>query len=128
MASKLFGSYKSTDSVLGYLAYAANITQATTAAPSATVSRNDFSPTTFTWARVSAGIYTLTTNNPTFTSGKCQVIIPSSLTGLTNVIAVITSSTVITFTTNVTSVITTVLSVTPTDNLFNTFLQIQVWD
>lgn len=128
MSSKIFGSYIQSNSILGYLSYAAGVTQSTTSAPSATVSKNDFGATTFTWARTTAGVYTVTASTAIFTSGKTQVIIPASLTGLTNVTYIVTSTTVITFTTNVTSVIATVLSVTPTDSLFNTFVQIQVFD
>lgn len=128
MASKLFGAYKSTDSVLGYLAYAANITQSATSAPSATISRNDFSPTTLTWARTGSGVYTVTSSTAIFTAGRTIVTIPPSLTSLSQVSYVVTSTTVITITTSVLSVIATVLSATPADNLLNTFLIIQVWD
>lgn len=54
---------------------------------------------TFTWARTGTGVYTLTASSAVFnTSGKTGVSISASTSPLNNVSAVVTSSTVITFT------------------------------
>lgn len=80
---------------LGYKSYVANLTQASTAAPVATVLLNEFLPT-LTWARTSAGIYTLTAASAVFTASKTQVILSGALSGIATV--ALTSTTVITLT------------------------------
>jgi hypothetical protein len=53
----------------GYTVYTALITQASTAAPTATVLQNSITGT-LTWARTGAGAYTLTSNGTAFTVDK----------------------------------------------------------
>lgn len=75
------------------LVYAALVTQASTAAPVATVAKNS-TGTTITWARTNVGIYTATASVATFTADKTIM-----LTGSDNVSIVRTSTTVLTITT-----------------------------
>jgi hypothetical protein len=57
-----------------YDSYTALLTQTSTNAPVATVLSSNLTGT-FTWARTSAGIYTLTASTATFTSGKTIVFL-----------------------------------------------------
>ena len=59
---------------LGYTLYTALITQAGTAAPTATVLQNTITGT-LTWGYTSPGIYTLTSNGTPFTSNKTIVFL-----------------------------------------------------
>jgi hypothetical protein len=54
------------------LVYAALVTQATTAAPSAVVAKNSLGATV-TWARTAEGVYTATASAAVFASGKTVV-------------------------------------------------------
>jgi hypothetical protein len=56
----------------GYTVYTALLTQAGTAAPVATVLKNN-TGATFTWARTSSGTYTVTASGNAFTSNKTIV-------------------------------------------------------
>ena len=87
-----------------YKTYEAQITQSGTSAPSATVRNNDFGATAFTWARSSAGTYTVTASSAVFTSGKTCIIMSLEGADFQKYTAVVTSSTVITVKTNVQSV------------------------
>ena len=85
---------------LGYTLYTALVTQADAVAPTATVLQNTITGT-LTWARTSAGVYTLTSNGTPFTSNKTVVFLnvgdgePNQMLMWTR-----TSSSVITLTTN----------------------------
>ena len=57
-----------------YNSYVALLTQASTAAPVATVLSNNLTAT-LTWARTSAGVYTLTANAATFTANKTIIFL-----------------------------------------------------
>ncbi len=57
---------------LGYTVYTALITQAGTAAPVATILKNN-TGATFTWARTSSGTYTITASSNVFTNNKTIV-------------------------------------------------------
>ena len=59
---------------LGYTVYTALITQAGTAAPVATILKNN-TGATFTWARTSSGTYTITASSNVFTSNKTLIFI-----------------------------------------------------
>ena len=59
---------------LGYTLYTALVTQAGTAAPTATVLQNTITGT-LTWGYTSPGIYTLTSNGTPFTSNKTIVFL-----------------------------------------------------
>ena len=75
-------------------------TQASTAAPSTTNVLFNSTGTEYTWARVSAGLYTLTANTSAaapFTAGKTVALVSFSGTATTCDVAV-TSTTVLTFT------------------------------
>lgn len=93
---------------------------------------NGYTGTTFAWARTGVGVYTLTASTAVFnTSGKTGVFI-SQLNNLNaNVKAVVTSTTVITFTTAVASVAVLGLlglTVTNTDALLNnTMIYVQTY-
>lgn len=129
MASKKWNSYIGTDSILNYTLYAASLSQASTSAPSATVFINGFGATTFTWARTSAGLYTVTANSAIFTANKTFVSVSPPTLDLVSFKAIVSSTTVITLTTNLLSVIATVLTPTATDVLLsNNLFQIQVYD
>lgn len=118
--------------LLGNVVYAPSsyqtiVSQTGTAAPAVSGSLSPLnsypSGTTFTWARTSAGVYTLTASAAVFnTSGKTAVIVGSlnNLNGAWK--AVVTSSTVITLTTAVQSLAVLGLlgfAATPTDALFS---------
>ena len=57
---------------LGYTVYTALLTQAGTAAPVATILKNN-TGATFTWARTSSGTYTITASGNVFTNNKTLV-------------------------------------------------------
>ena len=57
---------------LGYTVYTALLTQTGTAAPVATILKNN-TGATFTWARTSSGTYTITASSNVFTSNKTLV-------------------------------------------------------
>ncbi|OUU70791.1 MAG: hypothetical protein CBC27_08180 [Opitutia bacterium TMED67] len=59
---------------LGYTVYTALLTQAGTAAPVATILKNN-TGATFTWARTSSGTYTITASSNVFTSNKTLIFI-----------------------------------------------------
>lgn len=61
-----------TSAGLGYTSYVALLTQASTAAPVATVLSNNLTAT-LTWARTGTGTYTLTASAATFTANKTIV-------------------------------------------------------
>ena len=84
---------------LGYTVYTALITQAGTAAPVATILKNN-TGATFTWARTSNGTYTITASSNVFTSNKTLVFINKGETASTyvDVTWTRTSDTVITIT------------------------------
>lgn len=104
----------------GYLSYQANASQTGTSAPSKTDRVNDFSGVTFTWARSSAGVYTITANSAVFTSGKTDVMIAPSASPLNNITATRTSSTVITITTSALNLLA--LGVSNTDAIISSTL------
>ena len=57
---------------LGYTVYTALLTQTGTAAPVATILKNN-TGSTFTWARTGSGTYTITASGNSFTSNKTIV-------------------------------------------------------
>ena len=57
---------------VGYTAYTALVSQAGTAAPVATILKNN-TGATFTWARTSIGTYTITASGNAFTNNKTLV-------------------------------------------------------
>ena len=58
----------------GYKVYTALLTQAGTAAPVATILKNN-TGATFTWARTGGGTYTITASSNVFTSNKTLIFI-----------------------------------------------------
>ena len=112
-----------------YTRYSALLTQSGTAAPSAASVVNEFGSTTFTLARTSAGLYTITANSAVFTANKTAVILSTPLSSLNTLNAVVTSTTVITLTTALSSVIATVLTAVATDGLLtNSLIEIRVYN
>lgn len=105
--------------------YQTIVTQTGTGAPAVTGSLVPASTyaagTTFTWARTSAGVYTLTASTAVFnTSGKTAVFVGPLNNLNASCTAVVTSSTVVTITTGVQSVAVLGLlglTATPTDAL-----------
>lgn len=91
------------DSISTYLRsskrYVANLTQSSTTAPVATVLENDLGEVPV-FARTSAGLYTITTTTK-FTSAKTTVGFgtPIAVNSMASIQAVLTSTSVITFTT-----------------------------
>ena len=77
-----------------YDSYVALLTQASTAAPVATVLSNNLTAT-LTWARTSPGVYTLTANAATFTANKTIVFLNAG-SGIPLISAERTSDTVLT--------------------------------
>lgn len=107
---------------------AATVSQTSTAAPSATLLRNN-TGVTFTWARTGVGVYTLTASAAIFnTSGRTGVLMtpPQNLNGSFK--AVVTSTTVITITTAVQSLAVLGLlgfTASPTDAMLSsTFIEV----
>lgn len=84
----------SMQSQTGISKYSGNITQAGTAAPTVVVQDNDFLAT-LVWTRSGVGVYVLTASYPIFTAGKTRAWINAVAA---HVAAVITSTTVLTFT------------------------------
>jgi hypothetical protein len=86
---------------LGYTVYTALITQVNTAAPTAKILQNTTNAS-FTWARTSAGIFTVTAGSAIFTLDKTIVFAnngnDSSATGDPSIIWERTSTTVVTVT------------------------------
>lgn len=112
-----------------YTAYEALVTQSGTSAPVASRKDANFGATTFTWARSSAGIYTITASAPTFTANKTAIVMSVEQAGLQKYTANVTSTTVCTFGSTVSSIIALVLSLTGTDGLFtNTLVEIRVYN
>lgn len=85
----------SMQSQTGVSKYSGNITQAGTAAPTVVVQDNDFGAT-FVWTRSGVGVYVLTASYAVFTAAKTRAWINAVAA---HVAAVLTSTTVITFTT-----------------------------
>lgn len=111
-----------------YSAYAGIITQSGSSNPTVTQVQNDFTGTTFTWARTGAGVYTVTASAATFTSGKTVVIQSDPQSVLVNYTAIINSTTVITVTTSTLAILLTLLGATATDGLMtNTLAEIRVY-
>lgn len=108
--------------------YQSLVTQTGTAAPTGTAFVNDFSGTTFTWARTSAGVYTLTASNPIFTANKTAVIMSNPPSFLINYKYAVTSSTVITFQTATLSIISLIITPGLGDSLLsNTMVYVVVY-
>lgn len=111
-----------------YLSYQAIINQTSTDAPVEDRFDSNFSGITFTWDYVGIGEYTLTTDAPVFTIGKCVVQFSTELDALNKFIATIDSDTIVTVKTNVLSVVSSVLTSTPTDGLLNnTLIEIKIF-
>ena len=89
---------------LGYTLYTALITQAGTAAPTAKILQNTTGDT-LTWARTSAGVYTVTSGAALFTADKTIVFANNGnddgATGDPDIIWARTSATVLTITATV---------------------------
>lgn len=129
MSSKKFGGYIEVDSMFGASRYYTKLSQSATSAPTNTDYITDFGAVTFTWARTSAGIYTVTANSAIFTANKTHVFIQQPGLGLVEYKVVVTSTTVITLTTSLSSVIATVLTAVATDILLsNTLFKVEVYD
>lgn len=112
-----------------YSSYQAIINQTGTNDPVASRKDNNFSGTTFTWARTALGTYTLTASNPVFSSGNTVVIMSEEHGALQDYTASVTSDTVITFNTAVQSIVSLVLTVTGQDGLFtNTLVEVRVYN
>lgn len=110
-----------------YKSYQAIITQTGVSAPSAVTYWNTLGAT-MTWARTSAGLYTLTAGSAVFTANKTVIIISNPITGLVSYIVIPTSTTVITLTTILASVIATVLTAVATDALItNLLVEVRVY-
>lgn len=104
--------------------YTALVTQTSTNAPTKVAMKNDFGSTTFTFARSSAGVYTITASAATFTVNKTVVILGAPQATLVSYFGVVTSTTVITLTTGLLAAGVAV----PTDALLtNTLLEIRVY-
>lgn len=108
--------------------YQAFLTQSGTSAPSASQFVNDFTGTTFTWARTGTGTYTVTASNPVFTSNKTAVLMSNPANFLNNFKYTVTSSTVITLQTATLSVISLILTPGNADSLLsNTMFYVVVY-
>lgn len=119
-------------SKMPYSRYASLVTQTGTSAPVNTDEINDFTGTTFTWARTSAGVYTVTASSAVFASGKTAGIY-SPLTNLNGALSIVrTSSTVLTITTAVQALAVLGLlgfTATPTDAMLSVNLfEIRVYN
>ena len=90
-----------TSAGLGYTSYVALITQVDTAAPTAKILQNT-TGATLTWARTSAGIFTVTSSTAIFTTDKTIVFAnpgnDSTASGDPDIIWARTSNTVLTIT------------------------------
>lgn len=114
-----------------YKSYQATISQSAQAAPVVTNEHHDFNKAaagvTFTWARSSTGVYTLTASQSIFTAGKTAVFISGPLSFVNAFKYSITSETVITFSSAVMSIVVSLIS-TLTDALFsNTQVEVRVY-
>lgn len=108
--------------------YQALVSQSGTSAPSAVQSVNDFTGTTFAWARTGTGTYTLTASNPVFTAGKTAVIMSNPNAFLNNFKYANTSTSIITFQTATLSVISLLLTPGNADSLLaNTMAYVVVY-
>lgn len=108
--------------------YQALVSQSGTSAPSANAYVNDFTGTTFTWARTAVGTYTLTASNAVFTSNKTAVVMSNPPAFLNNYKYTLTSSTVITFQTATLSVLSLILTSGNADALLsNTMVYVIVY-
>lgn len=114
-----------------FTSYEALVSQSGTSAPSATVANNGFTGVTFTWARTSAGVYTLTASSAVFTSGKTGIFFQPLANLNAGIKATVTSTTVITVTAAVQSVAVLGLlglTTTPTDALLSgTLMEVRVY-
>jgi len=111
-----------------YKSYQAVVSQSGTSAPTALEMNNDFTGTTFNWARTSAGTYTLTASSAVFTAGKTVLLLTDPSNALWAFRVTVTSSTVVTVNTSILSVITLILSITNTDSLLsNTLAEVRVY-
>lgn len=129
------GSYndltnKPTIPTSAYSSYQAMVSQTGTSAPSATSLVNSLG-VTFTWARTSAGVYTITASTAVFTAGKTGIFV-KPLNNLNGAIStIVTSTTVITVTTAVQSLAVLGLlgfTATPTDALLvSTLFEVRVY-
>lgn len=113
-----------------YTTYEAFLTQSATSAPSATRMDTNFSGVTFTWARTSSGVYTITASSAIFTASKTAIMMSRQTTNsLQSFNAVTTSTTVVTLTTTLSSVVATVLTALGTDVLLNnTLIEIRIYN
>lgn len=110
-----------------FKSYQALVSQTGTSAPTQTALENDFGSTTFTWARTSAGVYTLTANTSVFTSAKTAILLSPTTTPLNNASAVRTSGTVLTFTSSSLNILA--LGVANADAvLSNTLVEVRVFN
>ena len=75
------------------------LTQSSSSAPTAVIRKNDFAGADFTLARSGAGIYTITSSDAIFTSGKTYTFTSDIQNGLHSFKVVVTSTTVLTITT-----------------------------
>lgn len=111
-----------------YNSYQAGVTQTGTSAPSATQFVNQLGAT-MTWARTSAGLYTLTAGSAVFTANKTFILLSNPITGLVSYLVVPTSTSVITVSTLLLSVIATVLTAVNTDALMtNLLVEVRVYN
>lgn len=132
--SPLLSAFLNTDDIpASATSYQTIVSQTGTAAPSAGITPITTYPsgTTFTWARSSAGVYTLTASTAVFSTTKTAVFI-SPLTNLNaQARGVVTSTTVITFTTAIGSLLGLGLlgfTATNTDALLsNTMVYVQTY-
>lgn len=110
-----------------YKSYQTILTQTGTSAPSASDKFNDLLAT-MTWARTSAGLYTVTAGSAVFTTNKTVIVLSNPITSLVSYIVVPTSTTVITFSSVLSSVVATVLTATLTDALItNLLVEVRVY-
>lgn len=108
--------------------YQSFVSQSGTSAPTANQYVNDFSGTTFTWARTGTGTYTLTASAAVFTSNKTAVLMSNPPNFLSNYKYAVTSSTVITFQTASLSVVSLLLTSGNADSLLsNTMVYVVVY-
>lgn len=109
-----------------YKSFQSLVSQSGTSAPTETVLNNDFTGTTFTLARTSAGVYTLTASTLVFTSGKTAVLSSPTSSPLNNISVVRTSGTVLTISTSSLNLLA--LGVAGADSILsNTLLEVRVY-
>lgn len=114
--------------VNNYRSYQAIVSQTGTSAPSAVQMLNELGAT-MTWARTSAGLYTLTAGSAVLTANKTVIILSNPVTGLVSYTVVVTSTTVITLLSILASVIATVLTAVATDALLtNLLVEVRVYN